>query len=315
MKKLLCITLLGILARAACAVPVGMAVHLEGKPQAQSGGAWKPLRVLQKLSVGDSVRCGAGDGAVVVLFAGAKRFQIGANATANIGAESVSNAKLLGAARGASARVAASLGGARTGAILFRPAPSYKRLHFQGKTDDVKAPPSRDWLREGERTWEMNAIANATSYVFSLIDPKDYVVWSGTITGNAERVSVALPESVKLKSQRPYVWRLQGFTDAGKLTASYWGITEMLSAEDETKLLADEKDLLNDDGTLPDDVTQLALLVETYRNYGVVENALELLARDALNMQPGVDETRDEILALAGPYAQMLDKQKNDGWK
>ena len=49
----------------AVAVPVGMACHLTGKPEVGTGGKWKPLRLMQRLQAGDTVRCSAGAEAII----------------------------------------------------------------------------------------------------------------------------------------------------------------------------------------------------------------------------------------------------------
>jgi hypothetical protein len=314
-KIVSCLSLLTISATLAHAVPVGMAARVTGKTELKVGSGWKPIRVLQRFEAGDTVRCGPGASAVVVLFDRGGRYDIGAGATATISANDVAGAKLAKAPSGASSAVAQRLAGARTGAVMARPATNYERLHAQAPAAEAKIPPPHDWLRPDERSFSVNALDSAQTYVFTLFDPKDYILFTQTITPVGGTVKVDIPEAVKLESRRAYTWRLHGFKDGRVMTRSRWGITTMLSAEDEAQLVENEKSLLTAEGKLPDDDTDLAVLADLYRSYGVLQNALEILDGEAFNAQPEIETTKGEIFAQAGVYAKALAAQAREASK
>lgn len=307
-KSIFTLSVLVVTAAAAHAAPVGMAAHVTGKPEWKSDAAWKPLNTLQRLETGDAVRCGPGESAVIVLFGNGGRYTVGAGTTGTVSATGVAGGKSLGAPSGASAAVAQRLAGARTGSVMAREGASFERLHPQ-KAVDLAArlsPPVHDWLRADERSFTVKTMAGADSYQFTLFDVRDYVVFSQTVAPGANGPVVEIPANVKLTPRRPYTWRLHGFKNGRVLPASSWGITTVLTPEDEAQIAAGEKELLGADGKLVNDPVQLALLVELYRSYGVLQNAVEVLEADALREQPGLEATRGEIFAQAGGYAVML---------
>ena len=77
------------------------------------------------------MRCGAGAQAIIVLFSGGARYQIGANQSATIGATEVVGASKMAGLNGASAAVAQKLGNARVGPLRAKHKPlSASRRRF-----------------------------------------------------------------------------------------------------------------------------------------------------------------------------------------
>ncbi len=296
LRVTMALLLFSVMTLSAGAAPVGMVCHMTGQPQMRSGaaGAWQPARLLQKLDAGDALRCGPGAEAVVVLFAGGQRFQVGAGADAVVGANSVQGARSLGALDGPSSRVAATLGGSRAAAVLARPAQSHERL----------TPTSPGWHLASERVFSWPPLANADAYTFTLFDGNDNVVWSARVS----EASAAYPDDLPaLAQKRPYVWRLVPFGRSGKpLPEARWGILAFLTQADADRLSADAQELQRQDQANPQDVTALLLLAELYRSYGVLEKTLETLEDLRLKDEPGITQALDETYGQVSAYARTL---------
>lgn len=277
------------------ATPAGTAIGLSGKPEfrAKGGTAWTPLQLRQKLEAGDAVRCGAGAQATLVLFSTGERFQVASGKEAVIDAAAVSGAQSLGALQGPSARVAKSLAGAPTGVVRARPAPSHRRLQARGPC----------WLVEGERKLQWDPEAGAASYVLTLFDQADNVVWSQRSTAAAAEYPAEL---APLGMRRPYLWKLTFFGRSGKPAGSRWGIITFLSAPDAERLAADEKELLATIQAEPADTASRILLADLYQSYGVMERTLEVLDDLRPSGQPGLLEALDEAYRQVSPLAHML---------
>ena len=292
-----------VVAPVAAAAPVGMAVQLSGKPEvrAATGGAWKPLRLLQRLEPGDTLRCPAGSEAVVVLFDNGKRFKVGGGGQGVVEAANVKGAAALAGLRGPSIRVAKALSGASSNAFLARPAQSHQRLTKK----------STGWLREGERRFVWDSAPGAAAYSFTLFDQYDNVVWSArTGTPDAEYPADLAAPGLR----RPYVWRLVPFGGSGKpLQGARWGVITFLSESDVHALEAEEKELRAQADASGTDITPLVLLAELYRGYGVLERTLETLEDPRLADQPGIEEARQAAYRQISPYAVALARPAAEG--
>lgn len=279
----------------AFAAPAGTAIGLSGKPEFRAKGAtaWTPLQLRQKLEPGDAVRCGAGAQATLVLFSTGERFQVPAGKEAQIEVAAVTGAQSLGTLQGPSARVAKALAGAPTGVVRARPAPSHRRLQARGPC----------WLVEGERKVQWDPETGAASYVLTLFDQADNVVWSQRATEPAAEYPADL---TPLGLRRPYLWKLTTFGRSGKPAGSRWGVITFLSAPDAERLTTDEKDLLASAQAAPDDPAPRMLLADLYQSYGVLERTLEVLDDLRPGAQPGLLEALDETYRQISPLAHML---------
>lgn len=287
--------LLFALGMPAMAAPAGSAIGVTGKPEYRAKGAtaWAPLQLRQKLEPGDAVRCGAGAQATLVLFSTGERFQVSAGKEAVIDAAAISGAQSLGALQGPSARVAKALAGAPTGVVRARPAPSHRRLQARGPC----------WLVEGDRKLQWDPEAGAASYVLTLFDQADNVVWSQRTTEPSAEYPADL---APLGFRRPYLWKLTFFGRSGKPAGSRWGVITFLSAADAERLTADEKDLLAAVQAAPEDATPRLLLADLYQSYGVMERTLEVLDDLRPSGQPGLLEALDAAYRQVSPMAHML---------
>jgi hypothetical protein len=295
MMRYLAITgcLLGA-ATAATAGPVGIASSLLGKAEVKAGeaGAWKPLRLLQRLEAGDAVRCDSGGEVVIVCLETAERFKVNGGSSAVVEPGKVRGADKVAGLRGPAIRIAKGLGGARVDAFMARPAQSHQRL----------TPDSPGWILEGERRFQWAPIPGAASYSFTLFDGADNVVWSARVSGESAEFPADLPY---FALRRPHVWRLAPFGQSGKpAMGARWGMITFLSRQDADELTAEAAELATaDDGS---DVTSLVMLAELYRSYGVLERTLETLENPRLGSQPGIREAQDEVYGQVSRYAQLL---------
>lgn len=279
----------------ALAAPAGMVADLAGKPElrAKGAGPWTPLVLRQKVEAGDVVRCGAGAQATVVLFSSGERFQIASGKEATVDAGTVRGGQSIGALKGPSAKVAMALGGAPTGAVRARPAPSHRRLMAKGPC----------WLVEGERKLQWDPETGAAAYLITLYDQADNAVWSQRVTDT----SAELPaEASPFGFRRPYLWRLTLFGKSGKPAGSRWGVITFLSAADAEKLTADEKELLEAIKATPEDTTSKLLLADLYQSYGVMERTLEVLDDLRPGGRPGIAEALEEAHRQISPLALLL---------
>lgn len=279
----------------AAAAPAGMAIDLNGKPEFRAKGylIWQPLVLRQKLEPGDAVRCGVGVQATLVLFATGQRFQVPAGKEAIVEAASIRGAQLLGGLTGPSARVAMALAGAPTGVVRARPAPSHRRLMARGPC----------WLVEGERKFQWDPELGASSYVLTLFDQADNVVWSQ----RASEPFAEYPSDLPLPGlRRPYLWKLTIFGRSGKPAGSRWGVIAFLSAPDAQRLTSDEKELLDAIKASPDDSTSRLLLADLYQSYGAMERTLEVLDDMRPGGQAGIIEALDATYRQISPLAHLL---------
>jgi hypothetical protein len=152
------------LAGNALAAPVGMVTQMSGKVESKpaAGSAWKTLRLLDRLEVGDNIRCSQGAEAIVVLFDSAERYTVSSGATAVIEAKSVRGASKNSGLRGPAIQVAKTMVGDRPGGFLARPALSHQRM----------TPQFPGWMPEGERHFDWKPIPNAATYTFTLFDTR-----------------------------------------------------------------------------------------------------------------------------------------------
>jgi hypothetical protein len=275
---------------------VGIASHLSGQAEfrAAEGGAWKPLKLLQRLDSGDAVRVPPGSEAVVVLFSNAQRFKVNPGATAVLESDTVKGANKVGNLSGPGMRVAKAMAGSRMDAFLARPAQSHERL----------TPQFPGYLLEGDRHFEWQPVPGAASYSFSLFDTYDNVVWSARVASTSAEYPADLPYFML---RRPYVWRLSPFGKTGKpVPGARWGVITFLSTADTDQLKQEVKQLEDLAKAEPTDTTPLVLLAELYRDYGVLDRTLETLEDPRLSKEPGILDAQNQTYAQISRYAQTL---------
>jgi len=278
------------------AASVGIASHVSGQAEARdaSGGAWKPLRLLERLDAGAQVRCGPDAEAVIVLFESAERYKVGSGGVATIEPDQVRGALKETALPGPAIRIAKAMGGSRLDAFIARPAQSHQRL----------TPQFPGWMLAEERHFEWAAIPGAATYSFTLFDANDNVVWSGRAADTRADFPGELPF---FALRRPHVWRLAAFSRSGKpLPEARWGLVTFLSPQDADQLTAEARALEGLARAESADTTGLVMLAELYRSYGVLEKALEVLESPQLISRPGILEAQVEVYRQAGRYAQLL---------
>ncbi|HEX9998788.1 MAG TPA: hypothetical protein VGB45_16755 [Abditibacterium sp.] len=274
------------------AAPVGMIAHLSGDLAALNGGKKTPLRLLSRVEEGTTIVSGPNASAVLVLFGNGTRYQIGARARVDVGAKSVAGARPLAALSGPSAGAAQLLGQARVGAVLSRSGSSFQRITPNSKGYFIGASPRFDWT----------PIAGAALYSFTLFDSADNVIWNIS----TDQTGAAYSGSVALAERKPYLWKLSGFGDSGKpLDQSRWGIVTPLSSDD-AATLDGLVTTLSAEPQSKTDQSALWMLVETYRSFGVCNNALELLDSELLQGEKSVGSVRSQILASLSPFTRAL---------
>ncbi len=273
------------------AAPVGMVAHLSGQIAVVEGTKKVPLRLLSRVEAGTLVS-GPTSNAIIVLFGSGARFQVGPRARVNVSATRVAGAKEMAALSGPSAGAARLLGNARVGAVLARPASSFQRLLPDSKGYLIGSAPRFDW----------NPIEGAARYSFTLFDLADNIIWSTSTESSSAEYGAATP----LIEKRPYMWKLSGFSAAGKpLMTSRWGIVTLLSSED-ASALDEVAATLKNEAQSPSDKSALLLLVETYRSFGVLNSALEVLDSESLRGVAGVAGAKNEILDSLSPFGRAL---------
>jgi hypothetical protein len=274
---------------------VGVASHLTGSPEAKTAGeSWRPIKFLQRLDAGDTIRCGPGDDVTIVLFDGGTRFRVAPGANAVVQAGTVQGAVKAANLRGPSMQVAKSMAGSRADAFIARPAESHQRLY----------PQFPGWIVEGDRHFQWLAVPGAATYSFTLFDSHDDVVWSVRTADVSADYPADLPYPTL---QKTYVWRLSPFGKSGKpVPGARWGMVTFLSKTDADELAAEAKQI-SDQASAPDgDATDLVMLAELYRSYGVLEKTLETLEGPRLANQPGIRDAQDQVYAQVSRYAQLL---------
>lgn len=287
-----------LVALPALATPVGMAAHVAGNVQLEHGGKKSPLKLLQRVEEGDVVRCGPGAQAVLVIFNGGARFQVGAKQSATVRATGIDGATKLAALSGPSANVVKLLGGSRVGAVMARPARSFERM----------TPQFTGWLSSTTPHLEWLPIPGAVTYTMTLFDSYDNVVWSTSTTATSADYPADAPV---LLEKRAYFWRLSGFGASGKpLQISRSGLVTFLGAEDATALTELVKGLEEQSKT-NQDLTALLLVAEAYRSYGVLGQALEILEGERLRTKPGVADARKDMISSLSPFARSLVTKAN----
>ena len=154
---------------AADAAPVGMAAELKGNVQVESGGKKAPLKLLGRVESGDVVYCGAGAQAIIVLFSGGARYQIGANQSATVGATKscwgFRNERVERRLGCCGAETWQRTRGGRYGASEAQDFRASARRNFPAGLPLDK--PKFEWLPLG----------GAATYTFTLFDQYDNVVW------------------------------------------------------------------------------------------------------------------------------------------
>lgn len=286
----------------ALAASVGMACHLVGKPEVRSGGeSWRPLRMLQKFEAGDTVRCGTGATAVIVLFKSGERFKVGAGGTGVVQANSVGGAQSLGALQGPSERVARTLSGSRSGAIMARDVTAPITL----------TPQAPGWIVDTERVLEWTP-GKAVHYTFALFN-RESVVWTQKVT----TPRLQLPPTLELQQRVPYVWRVVAFDKSNRTGLpvernAHWGVITFLSPAD-AKKLSEDVQLLREQmqQNKDDDTTVAALLAELYREYGVLQKTISLLEDVPLLGSPGSKEAADEAYSQIGLYGLLFGRKED----
>jgi len=298
--------ILGLVATAALTVicggvhasPVAMATNMVGKPVFREGdaGAWKMLGVLQRLSPGDTVRCGPGQQAIVMMFLDGVRFKVAANESATVAPTTVKGAEPLGGAGGATIRVAKAMTGLDTQPFLARPGQEYERLDPASPGIVIDTTTQFQWL----------PLDNAATYSFTLFDSHDNVVWSTRVSGTSAQYPSDLPAPI---DKRAYVWTVSGFGASGKpVPKSRWGIITFLAQSDANQLTHDAADLKAEMASNPSDTTPLLVLAEEFRQYGVLEGTLETLDDTRLAGQPGLSDARQSAFAQISPLAMLLER-------
>lgn len=317
----------GLGAGSAFAAPVGMACRVTGKPEVKSGGAWKPLKLLQRVEAGDAVRCSAGEEATIVLFGNGNRYLVAAGKQATVEADSLAGAKVLAGAGGPSASAARALGGARVGAVMARPASSHQRLMPQSTGSIVVGA-------DGLLRVAWMPAPDATSYSFNLLDRYDDVVWHERVADKTETIIGGSPPAAiekamggarltwqkdgvpqgSLQLGKPYVWQIVAFGKSGKMAAPpRWGVVTFLGQAEADELAQSAAPLLDEARRNPTDPTPHAMLAELYRTYGVYDRTLEELeALEALNAEGALDALHDAYDQIS-PYALGRWLLKKDG--
>ncbi len=278
---------------AADAAPVGMAAELKGNVQVESGGKKAPLKLLGRVESGDVVYCGAGAQAIIVLFSGGARYQIGANQSATVGATKVVGASEMKGLNGASATVAQKLGNARVGAVMARPAQTFERLE----------PEFPGWLPLDKPKFKWLPLGGATTYTFTLFDQYDNVVWMV----QTDKLTADYPaDAPALREQRPYLWRLSGVGNSGKLVQdSRYGLVTFLSETDGAALAKTAADLKTQAQNATDN-TPLLMLIEAYRDKGVIGRALEVFDEEKLRNVEGIADAKNDVFNSLSPFARGL---------
>lgn len=295
---LMAAAVLASISGAAVASPVAMASNMVGKPEFRSGsGPWKPLGVLQRLSPGDTVRCGPGQQAVIMMFTDGVQFKLAANKTGVIEATSVRGADPVGGMGGATIHVAKAMTGLDTQPFLARPGHSFERLE----------PGSPGIVIAGAKsvTWSVTD-AGVAGYILTLFNQSNNVVWSTHVSDHTADLTTDFPA---LATKRPYVWTLTQLGPSGKAIAgTRWGIVTFLTQADSDQLLGDVSELKAQFASNPNDFTPILLEAELYRSYGVYNGTLEALQDAQPSGEPGIDTAMDDAFAQVSPYAVFLHK-------
>jgi hypothetical protein len=313
--------LTGMAAHPALAADVGMAAVAKNA-QVNSGGAWKPLRPLQRLEAGDKVKVNPGGQAVVVVFANGNRFVV-SSGQATVTATGVQGGKSLGGLDGPNARIASRLTDRRTGANLSRKVGAANPM-----TIDPNSTLSQGWLPAGQSTftWDKIVLSRdmvgtptyAPQYSFTLFDQSDNMLWNVRTSENQATYPEDLPAlypSVEFGSdgksiRKFYVYRLVPLSSNNRpLEGDKWGVITILNAQDAAQWQSEVAPLvasLNEQiAKTPSDVTLRLLRAEVYRNNGLYQLALQEFEDE--NFSPAeVELTKQEMLREVSRYALAL---------
>jgi hypothetical protein len=296
-------------ATTAFAAPVGMVCHIVGNPEASSRGARKPLRIMQRLSAGDKVIAGADEEAVVVLFGSGERFKV-SGGEATVAAGSVSGARSLGKMGGPSARVAQTLGNARLAAVTARaPMPN---AHQKLAASENDLPDAMGWMEEGNHLFQWPPVVDSDAFSFTLYGKDGEIVWNTRGAGNSVQYPATAPA---LKLRQAYMWEVVPLKGGEPKDKYLWGLVTFLSKADSAQLSREVKDLKAQAEATPDDATPLLMLAGLYREYGVLEMALQTLEDFSLSNQPGIEEALIDAYRSLSPRGRLLVMQSSDNPK
>lgn len=292
MKSIALATFGVLLAAPAWADPIGMAATVKGPVKVEQNGENKPLRLLQRLEPGAVITVGNGGEAGVVLFGGG-RYRLSAGQMGKVTPGGVTGAQKLANLAGPSANAVRLLGNARVGAAVARLTGTLRRLQ----------PNSPGYLTLPNPQFTWDPMQGASYYTFSLLDTADNVVWSVRTT----EPTVTYPaDGIPLLERRPYLWRVTKYGSIGKATADVGsGIIAFLTPEDAATLTAQVAELQKLPAT-PGDNSNLLLLAETYRTFGVYGRALEVITDNRLDNEPGIAEAREDMYSEISPLARVL---------
>ncbi|HEY0075215.1 MAG TPA: hypothetical protein VGB77_14040 [Abditibacteriaceae bacterium] len=282
----------------AWAAPVGMAAQVKGSVTLKKADKEAPLKLLQRVESGDVVRTGAGAQAIIVLFDGGARYQIGAGQSATIRPGQVIGATKMAGMSGPSAAVAQKLGGARVGAVMARPARTVERM----------TPQFPGWLPLDKPKFEWLPLTGALNYTFTLFDQFDNVIWSV----QTDKLFAEFPANAPaLREQRPYLWRLSGFGTTGRpVQDSRFGLVTFLSSAEGEALnkLAGE---LQAQAKNAEDKTPFFMLAEAYREKGVLGRTLEVLEEESLRDEEGLEGAKSDVIQALSPFTRALLQDSN----
>ena len=277
----------------AWAAPVGMAAQVKGSVTLKKADKEVPLKLLGRVESGDIVRTGAGAQAIIVLFDGGARYQIGAGQSATIRPGQVMGATKMAGMSGPSAAVAQKLGGARVGAVMARPARTVERM----------TPQFPGWLPLDKPKFEWLPLTGALNYTFTLFDQFDNVIWSV----QTDKLFAEFPtQAPALREQRPYLWRLSGFGTTGRpVQDSRFGLVTFLSPTEGEALnkLASE---LQVQARNAEDKTPLFMLAEAYREKGVLGRTVEVLEEESLRDEEGLEGAKSDVTQALSPFTRAL---------
>jgi hypothetical protein len=297
---------------ARAAEAVAMLFHIAGtvEMRTHTSDTWGSAHVLQRLNSGDQIRCAPGAQAGIVILADGSRYLATAGAPVLIQATRVQGAQPLGKPQGLSARAAEKLAGARTGASMSRlpVAPQDLVYHFDG------------WLPAGMRKFAWNdpnefAPFDAATYSFTLFDHDGNVVWSVRTARKEAEAPADIPDFV---TERPYLWRLTGYSEKGIVLKSQqaWGMVTFLTDTQAEELQSDVKDLQaqrtalkqvgireprENAAALSDLRYYTALTAAFYRQHGVMMGAFDLLFGESMDTDTIYQEVGGLALFFKGP--------------
>jgi len=276
------------------ASPVAMASNMVGKPTFKSGGLWKPLGVLQRLSPGDVVKCGPGQQAVIMMFTDGIRFKIASGSSGTIEPTSVRGGVSVGDMGGATIRVAKAMTGLDTQPFLARAVAEAQELVLHDNGIIV----------EGTKSITVNSPdPGVVGYQLTFFNQSGNVLWSA----KSDTATIDLPTAPLVSTHKPYVWTLTEFGQSGKpQPVLRWGIATFLSQADADQLTADAASMESQAASGDDHVSPLLVESELYRQNGVYQGSLRVLSALKTAGQPGIVEAQADLCKQVSPYAALL---------